>query len=80
MEAEKEQIKKKKRKIFETKTDVIVLIRSIFELVVLGVVLFMLIRLFVTPDRYVAYDQNDTNIVSGSDNGFLVCWSRSHGN
>ena len=71
MEAEKEQIKKKKRKIFETKTDVIVLIRSIFELVVLGVVLFMLIRLFVTPDRYVAYDQNDTNIVSGSDNGFI---------
>ena len=71
MEAEKEQKKKKKRKIFETKTDVIVFIRSVFELVVIGVVLFMLIRLFVTPDRYVSYDKNDANIVPGSDNGFI---------
>ncbi|WP_051688697.1 hypothetical protein [Butyrivibrio sp. AE2032] len=71
MEAEKEQKKKKKRKIFETKTDVIVFIRSVFELVVIGVVLFMLIRLFVTPDRYISYDKNDANIVPGSDNGFI---------
>ena len=65
------EAKKKRRKLFETKTDVVVLIRSLCEFAVLGVVAFLLFNLFFIPDRYVPYDKNDEGIVSGRDNGFI---------
>lgn len=65
------EAKKKRRKLFETKTDVVVLIRSLCEFAVLGVVAFLLFNLFFIPDRYVPYDKNDEGIVAGRDNGFI---------
>ncbi len=65
------ETKKKKRKIFETGTDVIVFIRSLCELAVLGLIFFMLFRLFFTTEEYTAYDKNDESIVSGEDKGFI---------
>ena len=69
MEAKKE--KKKRRRIFETGTDVWVLFRSLCELAIVGLVAYMLLRLFLTPVKYVAYDKKDEKTVSGTDNGFI---------
>lgn len=69
MEAEKE--KKRKKKIFETGTDVVVFIRSLCELAIIGLLVFMLLRLFFTRDEYDAFDKNDEMTVSGEDNGFI---------
>ena len=63
--------KKKGRKLFETKTDVVVFLRSLFEFAVICVVAYMLFHLFFDPNRYVPYDKSDENIISGQDNGFI---------
>ncbi|MCR4585322.1 MAG: glycoside hydrolase [Lachnospiraceae bacterium] len=63
--------KNKKRKWFETKTDVRVFIRSVIELVIIGLVVFMLIRLFRSQNEYAHFDRNDDNTVTGKDNGFI---------
>ena len=63
--------KKKGRKLIETKTDVVVLVRSLIELAVIGVLAFLLLHMFLNPKTYVPYDKNDENIVSGQDNGFI---------
>lgn len=68
MEAKQE---KQKRKIIETRTDVVVLIRSIFELVIIAVIAFLLLRLFLTSNKYIPFDRNDRMTVSGRDNGFI---------
>ena len=62
---------KKGRKLFETKTDVVVFLRSLFEFAVICVVAYMLFHLFFDPNRYVPYDKSDENIISGQDNGFI---------
>ena len=65
------EAKKNKRKLFETKTDIVIFIRSLCELAVLGVVAYLLLHLFLSPNRYISYDKNDASIVSGRDNGFI---------
>lgn len=60
-----------KIKWIETKKDVCKLIRSICETAVVIAVLIVILRAFLVTDRYEPYDQNDRNIVSGEDKGFL---------
>lgn len=60
-----------KTKRIETKKDIYKLIRSIFEAVVVIAVVFVILRAFLVMERYEPYDENDENIVSGEDKGFL---------
>ena len=66
-----QKMEQKKRMFFETKTDIVVFIRSLAELAVLILLAVVLLRLFLTTDKYVSYDAYDENVVSGDDHGFL---------
>ena len=61
-----------KRKLFELKTDVIVLIRSVCELIVLGVVAFLLLRLILSPNRYVPLRQERPKYGVGRGQGLYL--------
>lgn len=56
----------------ETPKDLRKCIRSILQLSVLLFVLYILIRVFVTFNEYRPYNENDINVVSGKDHGFVA--------
>ncbi len=57
---------------FESKKDVVKVVRSTIELLVLLLILVVIIRALFVFNIYVPYDHNDETIVTGEDNGFVA--------
>lgn len=57
---------------FETKKDVVKVVRSTIELLVLLLILVVIIRALFVFNEYVPYDHNDETLVTGEDNGFVA--------
>lgn len=59
-------------KLIETKKDVIKIIRSIIELLIVLFLLFLILRGLFVFREYIPYDKEDKSIVSGEDHGFIA--------
>lgn len=59
-------------KFIETKKDVVKLVRSIIEFLVVLFLVFLIIRAMFVFTEYKPYDKTDKSIVSGNDHGFVV--------
>lgn len=59
-------------KLIETKKDVIKLVRSIIEFIVILFFVFLITRALFVFAKYEPYDPNDKSVVSGEDHGFIV--------
>jgi len=57
---------------FETPKDIRKFIRSIVQFTIIAVVLFIIIRAFVTFTEYKPYSIEDKTVVSGDDHGFIA--------
>lgn len=58
--------------MIETKKDVIKLVRSIIEFIVILFLVFLIVRALFVFSEYKPYDKTDKSIVSGDDHGFIV--------
>ena len=56
----------------ETRKDKIKVIRTLFEVLVLILIAFAVVRALCVTHEYKPYDADDPSIVSGSDDGFIV--------
>lgn len=56
----------------ETKKDQKKLVRTLIESIILLLVVLLVITTLINVKKYIPYDKNDTSVVSGEDNGFIV--------